>query len=167
MYNDERRNSQFNAYLPLLLRHPDARATISGSEAYPQIHGKINLYQLEHGVMIGADITGLPFTPARKNSFFGFHIHEGMSCTGNETDPYANAGMHYNPTSVEHPFHAGDLPPLLGYRGNAFSFFLTGGFRLEDILGKAIIIHSMPDDFTTQPSGNSGDKIACGIITTG
>ena len=114
--------------------------------------------------MIGADITGLPFTPAHKSDFFGFHIHDGMSCTGNETDPFADTGMHYNPSNTEHPFHAGDLPPLPGYRGNAFSIFLAGSFRLEDVLGKAIIVHAKPDDFTTQPSGNSGEKIACGII---
>ena len=42
--------------------------------------------------------------------------------------------------------------------------FLTDRFKLKDVIGKAIIIHSMPDDFTSQPSGNSGEKIACGII---
>lgn len=165
MYNDERSNSQFNQYLPILYRIPDARATIMGSEDYPRIHGQINFYQLEYGVMIGADITGLPSIASNRNAFFGFHIHEGTSCTGNDDDPFANADMHYNPASLEHPFHAGDLPPLLGNRGNAFSIFLTSSFRLEDIVGRTIIIHSLPDDFTTQPSGNAGTKIACGIIT--
>ncbi len=165
MYNDERSNSQFNRYLPILYRHPDARATIMGSEDYPRIHGQVNFYQLEYGVMISADITGLPSTSSRPNAFFGFHIHEGMSCTGNETDPFADAKMHFNPGKGPHPFHAGDLPPLLGNSGNAFSIFLTSNFHLEDVLGRTIIIHSQPDDFVTQPSGNAGDKIACGIIT--
>lgn len=42
--------------------------------------------------------------------------------------------------------------------------FLTNKFTLQDVIGKVVIIHSMPDDFTTQPSGNSGEKIACGKI---
>ena len=164
MYNDERRNSQFNKYLPLLYRHADAKATITGSDEYSQIQGLVNFYQTEKGVLIGADITGLPVTSSQKRSFFGFHIHEGMSCTGDEADPFAEAGLHYNPGNVQHPYHAGDLPPLLGNNGNAFSIFLTNAFHLEDVIGRTIIIHSQPDDFTSQPAGNSGIKIACGKI---
>ena len=63
-----------------------------------------------------------------------------------------------------HPYHAGDLPPLFGSGGVAVSVFLTDRFHLEDIIGKTVIIHSSPDDFTTQPSGNAGAKIACGEI---
>ncbi len=167
MYNDERRYSQFNRYLPLLYRHPDATATIRGSEMYPEIKGQVNFYQTEYGVLIGADVSGLPTMNSSPNTFFGFHIHEGNSCTGNENDPFADAAHHYNPRNVEHPFHAGDLPPLLGYRGNAFSILFTGAFRLEDIIGRTVIIHSAPDDFTSQPAGNAGEKIACGTITMG
>ena len=49
--------------------------------------------------------------------------------------------------------------------GKAFSAFLTDTFTVKEVLGRAIIIHSKPDDFTSQPAGNSGEKIACGIIT--
>ncbi len=165
MYNDERTTSQFNLYLPLLYRYPDATATITGSDEYPQITGLVNFYQAERGVLIGADISGLPFDSSSRNAFYGFHIHEGTSCTGDENDPFADAGLHYNPRNVQHPFHAGDLPPLLGNNGKAFSIFFTGAFRLADVLGRAIIIHSLPDDFTSQPAGNVGEKMACGIIT--
>lgn len=164
MYIDQRNISQFNMYLPLLYRYPDAKALVKGSDNYPMIHGQVNFYQTENGVLIGADITGLPTQNSQKNDFFGFHIHEGMTCSGNREDPFALAGQHYNPREVSHPDHAGDLPPLFGNKGYAFSLFLTNAFHLEDIIGRTIIIHSKADDFTSQPSGNAGDKIACGKI---
>ena len=98
------------------------------------------------------------------NSFFGYHIHIGESCSGNEADSFADALTHYNPTNSSHPAHEGDLPPLFGNKGYAISVLLTDRYSLEDIMEKTIIVHSAPDDFTTQPSGNSGEKIACGEI---
>ena len=92
------------------------------------------------------------------------HIHSGMSCTGNKTDNFADAMTHYNPDNCPHPYHAGDMPPIFGVNGTAFSVFLTDRFSVKEIIGKSVIIHANPDDFTTQPSGNSGEKIACGII---
>lgn len=58
----------------------------------------------------------------------------------------------------------GDLPPLVENNGYAYMQVLINKFKIKDILGKVIIIHDSPDDFTTQPSGNSGIKIACGKI---
>lgn len=61
--------------------------------------------------------------------------------------------------------HAGDLPPLLSNaRGKAFGAVLCDGFTLNEILGKSVIIHRAPDDFTSQPAGNAGERIACGTI---
>lgn len=60
--------------------------------------------------------------------------------------------------------NAGDLPPLFENNGLAVSVFLTNRFSVNQIIGKTIIIHDKPDDFTTDPSGNSGTKIACGVI---
>ena len=71
---------------------------------------------------------------------------------------------HYNPKDCPHPYHAGDMPPLFGNNGEAFMAFMTDRFTVEEIIGKTVIIHSNPDDFTTQPGGNSGEKIACGKI---
>lgn len=79
-------------------------------------------------------------------------------------DPFADAMSHYNPNDCEHPHHAGDLPPLFGNDGFALLLFLTSRFSVDEIIGKTVIIHDQPDDFTTQPSGNSGTKIACGVI---
>ena len=72
--------------------------------------------------------------------------------------------MHYNPNGAEHPCHAGDLPPLFSAAGKAFMVFLTNRLSVNEVIGKTVVIHSNADDFTTQPSGNSGSKIACGII---
>lgn len=59
---------------------------------------------------------------------------------------------------------AGDMSVLFGNNGYAFSVFLTNRFRLSDVIGKTVIIHKDPDDYITQPSGNAGEKIACGVI---
>jgi Cu-Zn family superoxide dismutase len=56
------------------------------------------------------------------------------------------------------------MPPLFGNQGYAFLMFLTDRFTAREIIGKTVIIHDKPDDFTTQPAGNSGNKIACGVI---
>lgn len=95
---------------------------------------------------------------------YALHIHEGGMCTGNSTDPYADVGTHYNPNGCPHPYHRGDLPPLFSAGGYAYSVCLTNRFDLDEIIGRAIIIHTRPDDFTTQPSGNAGEKMACGVI---
>ena len=78
---------------------------------------------------------------------------------------FTNFGMkHYNPHGCDHPYHAGDLPPLFETSGLALSAFLTDRFTVDEVIGRTVIIHDQPDDFTTQPSGNSGTKIACGVI---
>lgn len=86
----------------------------------------------------------------------------GTSCTGNLNDEFADAKTHYNPTNCPHPYHVLDLPPLLENNGYSYMCVFFNKFKIKDILGKVIIIHDMPDDFTTQPSGNSGTKIASG-----
>lgn len=96
-----------------------------------------------------------------------FIYTNGTSCTGNLDDEFADAKTHYNPTNCPHPYHAGDLPPLIENNGYSYMSVLINKFKIEDIIGKVIIIHDMPDDFKTQPSGNSGTKIACGKIVKG
>ena len=149
----------------ILQSRPQAIADITGSPDFPQITGKVRLYQTGSGVIIYADIRNLPDaeTPCQKR-IFGFHIHSGNECTGNEMDPFSASMSHYNPDNCPHPYHAGDLLPLFGNHGTAVSLFLTDRFSFTDVIGKAIIIHDSPDDFTTQPSGKAGTKIACGII---
>lgn len=141
--------------------NPSARAVISGSIAYPNIFGEVYFYNVQDGVLVVVVLENLPDTPT---DFFGFHLHNGDSCTGNAQDNFANAGEHYNPNVLPHPQQAGDFPPIIARGGSGFLAFVTDRFTVPEIVGKTVIIHSMPDNFTSQPSGNSGEKIACGII---
>ena len=144
---------------------PTAFAKIKGSDAYPEIIGTARFYSLREGVLVSVMIRGLPQNAnACQSPIYAVHIHSGNSCSGNQTDPFANALTHYNPKNCAHPYHAGDMPPIFDAGGVGFSEFLTNRFTLDEIIGKTIVIHSSPDDFTTQPSGNSGTKIACGVI---
>ena len=144
---------------------PEAYAKVRGSVENSGIHGEVYFYGVHNGTLIVAEIYGLPNTMEKESgNFYGFHIHEGESCTGDETDFFQNTGMHYNPEESVHPKHAGDLPPLLANDGIAWSALYTERFYPEDVIGRTIVIHSMADDFRSQPSGNSGVKIACGEI---
>ena len=146
---------------------PYAFARIKGSNDYPHINGIAYFYKVREGVLVSIKLNGLPVSDdICKKPIFAVHIHSGGSCTGNNIDPFADAMMHYNPKNCVHPYHAGDLPPIFGVDGLGFSIFLTNRIYAEKIVGKTIIIHSEPDDFTTQPSGNSGTKIACGVISS-
>ncbi len=154
-----------NKFANILTQKPDLCAIIKGGNSHPAIKGIVNFYKTNLGIIVSAKISGLPAPRNKcKSPVFGFHIHSGKSCTGNKTDPFKNAETHLNPKNCPHPYHAGDLLPLFGAKGYAYSAFLTNRFTLDDIIGKVIIIHSAPDDFTTQPAGNSGKKIACGVI---
>lgn len=149
----------------ILVRAPHAQARVRGSQAYPNIKGRVDFYQTDLGVVVLAEMEGLPASEEScENKVFGFHIHEGGQCRGNEEDPFAEVGQHYNPQNCAHPGHAGDLPPIFGNKGYSIQMFITDRFTVEEILGKTIILHEKPDDFTTQPSGNAGEKIACGEI---
>lgn len=142
-----------------------AKANIKGWKKYPKINGAVTFREVKNGVLVTAKVNGLPqSSDSCTGRFFGFHIHEGSSCSGTISDEFANAKTHLNPTNCPHPFHMGDLPPLIENNGYAHMTVLINKFKIKDILGKVVIIHDSPDDFTTQPSGNSGSKIACGII---
>lgn len=148
-----------------------AAAEIEGSSRYPQLKGNVEFFQMKNGVAVAAEFTGLPVPQSWEKSgetnesqIYAFHIHEGERCTGNETDPFADAKGHYNPGNQPHPLHAGDMPPLFGNSGEAQLLFVTDRFTVDDVIGRTVIVHGHPDDFTTQPSGNAGEKIGCGII---
>lgn len=163
MNNNTLIHSGYSEYI--LSCRPDAVADIKGSSKYPSINGYVEFYQTGYGVIIQAEVTGLPQpTNVCAGGIFAFHIHEGTVCMGNSDDSFAQAMGHYNPGNCPHPHHAGDMPPLFGNNGFAWQIFLTDRFKVTDIIGRAVIIHENPDDFTTQPSGNAGAKIACGIV---
>lgn len=144
----------------------DAIAILKGSVNYPKIKGLVRFYQTNNGVYVVTSVKGLPIeTDVCRSPILAMHIHDGRSCENEKGEnPFSLSGSHYNPSGCAHPYHAGDLPPLFASNGIAMSSVLTNRFTVEEIIGKVVIIHSGIDDFTSQPAGNSGEKIACGVI---
>ena len=152
---------QFSFIDRLKSYRPDAYAVIEGNKENSDLKGTAYFYQTHKGVLVEAEVFNLPFvSPDNCIQFYGMHIHENGDCT----PPFDKTGNHLNNTNQPHPMHTGDMPPLLGNCGYAYSVFYTERFNISDIINRSLVIHSNPDDFTTQPSGNSGDKIGCGII---
>lgn len=135
-----------------------AIACMRGGDAYPDLCGTVRFLPCKSRTLVIAEISGLP---AADTSFFAFHIHDGGNCSGPD---FASASSHYNPDSQDHPLHAGDLPPLLSCGSSAYLAAMTDRFRIDDVIGWTVVIHSGSDDFRTQPAGSAGKKIACGVI---
>lgn len=139
---------------------PTARALLQGDPTHPQLMGEVLFSPYGRGSLVIVRLLGLP-TPG----FLGFHIHEKGDCSTGGDVPFAQAGGHYDPHGVNHPWHAGDLPPILSLAdGVALSAVYTDRFRPADIIGRSVIVHGMTDDLHSQPAGNSGARIACGVI---
>lgn len=128
--------------------------------------GTVTFVQKGDKVMINAKVSGL--APGGH----GFHIHEKGDCSASDG---TSAGGHFNPSGKPHgdphatDHHAGDLPMLQAdASGNATLSaelgVMTVGSGVTDIVGKSVIVHKDPDDFKTQPTGNSGARVACGVI---
>lgn len=142
----------------IVAKRPIAVARVRGDNNNKGLTGTVRFYQYPGGILVEANVVGLP---ENDSGFYGFHIHGGESCGGRE---FSASGSHLNFTSAAHPRHAGDLPALLSYSGRAYMTVMTDRFSLRDILGRTVVIHHNADDFRSQPAGNAGDKIACGII---
>ena len=151
------------AFIQLLQdNHPQAAAWVRGGSSFPQISGLVKFYDTPYGgTLVEAEVFGLPNIAVQgSTSFYAMHIHQNGDCSAN----FSKTGEHYDPTMQPHPEHAGDLLPLLGNQGYAWGAFYDKRFHVRDILDRSVIIHAHRDDFTTQPSGDSGEKIACGVI---
>ncbi len=129
--------------------------------------GTVSFVQREGKVLVSGEIRGL-----KPGAEHGFHVHEKGDCSSGDG---MSAGGHFNPTGQQHGSHAdmahhtGDLPSLKAdASGNAkFSFeskTITVGSGMTDIVGKGLIVHRDPDDYKTQPTGNSGPRLACAVI---
>lgn len=144
---------------------PEARAVIHGNMEHPEIFGYVDFYKYENGAVLIVELWGLPYDPTPcADNIFAMHIHAAGNCSGDMKMSFSNAGGHFNPGNCLHPAHAGDLPPLFSNHGYAWQSFYTERFTAKGIVGKSVIIHSQRDDFTTQPAGDSGQRIACGVI---
>jgi len=149
---------------------PIALAKLMGGNLAPNIFGNVFFYDVPGGTEVYTEVWGLPlYQPADKNnqpiSPFGFHVHEyGICETIDPNNPFESAGGHYNPYNEPHGNHAGDFPVLFSNNGYARMSFFTDKFKPEDVIGKSVIIHQNPDDYRSQPAGNSGKRMACGVI---
>jgi len=147
-----------------------AYAIIEAGPDYPSVSGFVTFTAVPGGVRVCANITGLPsYKPAAEGKQpvgpFGFHIHEKGNCgVGDPAKPFEGCGGHWNPTGQPHGNHAGDFPVLFSNSGRANMCFFTDRFNIDDIIGRSVIIHESPDDYRTQPAGNSGKRIAYGTI---
>lgn len=136
-----------------------AIAHISGSASAPELRGTVRFLPRPGGTLVLAQIEGLP---EFQSGFVALHIHETGNCRG---EGFPNTGSHFNLENLPHPYHAGDLPPLLRrWDGRAWLAVVTDRFAVRDVVGKSVVIHSGADDFKTQPSGGAGSKIGCGVI---
>ena len=131
--------------------------TVAGMVSFTQSGQKIRVY---------AEVRGL--TPGAH----GFHVHDKGDCSAPDA---SSAGGHFNPTGKAHgspdhaEHHVGDMPLLVAdASGNAkLTAYLEGvtiGRGETDIVGRSVVIHAAPDDFKSQPAGNSGPRVACGVI---
>ena len=141
---------------------PVACAHIEGSSEIHNLTGDIYVYPFLEGSLLVIDVEGIPFS-----GFYGFHIHQHGPCIvgNNGYTGFEDVGGHF--TTVEnapHPYHAGDLPVLMAYYGHAYMVVYSDRFSPEEIIGRAIIIHEWPDDYRTQPTGDSGQHIGCGTF---
>lgn len=151
-------------------REQSAYAYIKGGPLAPQLKGMVIFSSVPGGTWVSAYVKGLPQYQPGKNGKqpvgpHGFHIHENGNCeVGDPKEPFKAAGGHWNPDNQPHGNHAGDLPVLFSNNGIARMCFYTDRFKVSDIIGKAVIIHENPDDYRTQPAGNAGKRLACGVI---
>jgi len=139
-------------------------ASASGS----LVSGKLVIVPMGDGVHITGDVGGLKPGDTR-----GFHIHEKGDCSAADA---TSAGGHFNPGAQAHgraghgAHHAGDTDNIVAdakgvARINAHVSGVTlGGGAANDIAGRAVIVHAAADDYTSQPTGNAGARVACGVI---
>ncbi len=135
----------------------------SGSNA----KGTVNFVWQGHDVLVTGNFSGL-----KPNAEQGFHVHEKGDCSAADA---TSAGGHFNPDTKSHGMpgsgsnHAGDMPNIKSdANGNAVYSAKLSGFTVNTgpagILGRSVVVHRDPDDYKSQPAGNSGPRIACGLI---
>ncbi len=149
---------------------PAARATLKDAQGTDV--GTATFEPVKGGVQIAVSVAGLP--PGKH----GFHLHAAGKC---EPPDFKSAGPHLNPTGKQHGHknpqgaHAGDLPNLtVGKDGKGKATYTAKGVTLGEgpasLLGPegtALVVHADPDDEKTDPAGNAGARIACGVVEKG
>jgi Cu-Zn family superoxide dismutase len=132
--------------------------------------GTVRFVQEGDRVLVSGTVRGL-----KPHAEHGFHVHEKGDCSSGDG---MSTGGHFNPTGAPHgqhgmgTHHAGDLQSLKADASGVatFRFEATGirvGSGAADVVGKGLIVHRDPDDYRTQPTGNSGPRLACAVIARG
>lgn len=130
------------------------------------VAGEVTFAPAGDGLLVRARISGL-----KPNAEHGFHVHDKGDCSAPDA---SSAGGHFNPGGAAHghygmgSHHAGDLPNLKAdgegrviYEARVALLTLGGA---NGVVGRAVVVHRDPDDYQSQPAGNSGPRIACGVI---
>lgn len=134
------------------------------------VAGTVRFEQSASKVIVTASITGL-----KPNSEHGFHVHEKGDCSAPDA---MSAGGHFNPAGKPHGHHgkaerhAGDMPNLRADASGVARVMwetdlLSVGSGASDVIGRSVVIHRDPDDYSSQPAGNSGPRLSCGVIVAG
>lgn len=141
-----------------------AMATLTSPDG--QSRGEVRFVRDAGGVRVEAHISGIEGSGPH-----GFHVHENGTC---DPPSFESAGGHFNPAGAEHacppttPRHAGDLGNVeIGEDGSGHLELTTDLLTLEganSLIGKAVLVHGHVDDCTSQPSGDAGPRLACGVI---
>ena len=149
-----------------LLPGPSASAQLAPTTGNSTT-GSVRFVQAGERVRVSGEIRGL-----KPGAEHGFHVHEKGDCSSGDG---MSAGGHFNPAGQPHgrhdaaAHHAGDLPSLRADAGGVARFnFETGAIRVgsggNDVVGRGLIVHRDPDDYTTQPTGNAGPRLACAVV---
>lgn len=141
-----------------------ARASLEARSA-SRVTGVVSFRETPAGTEVAYDLRGFPGAGQH-----GFHLHEKGDCSAPDG---SSAGGHWNPGGHDHgdrheDSHAGDLGNIAADRqGRAQGSFVVNKFSITgepSILGRSVIVHAQPDDLKSQPAGNSGPRIACGVV---
>lgn len=145
-----------------------AQATIEPRSGNKKVQGTVQFVPEADGIRVIANIEGL-----KPNTNHGFHIHEKGDCSAPDA---SSAGGHFNPDGVAHASpgdkesHVGDMGNIKadrkghGHIEKVFPRMSLNSRSFSNILGKSVVIHAKPDDMKSQPAGNAGDRIGCGVI---
>lgn len=132
------------------------------------VSGKLNAMPMGDGVHFTGELGGL-----KRNAVHAIHVHETGDCSAADA---SSAGGHFNPAGTAHgkvgagAHHAGDMDNITAdaqgvARVSVHASGVTLGGGARNIVGRAIVVHAAPDDYRSQPAGNAGARVACGIIT--
>jgi Cu-Zn family superoxide dismutase len=161
------KGSKADAQSAPAVKYTSAQATLLGASTHPKINGEFQFTPTAQGVRLQGVIRGL-----KGRSTHGFHIHEKGDCSAPD---FTSAGPHFNPDNKAHGapmsgnHHAGDLGNIRSDKNGVATIDVElVGISLVDapfnIVDRSLVLHAKPDDLRSQPAGESGPRIACGVI---